>query len=1073
MYHTKLSKVRLREAPYVVKPYAFDPKIAIGRGPAKRVVVYGFDPFSPEVQIRALMGSYGNIDKLENKTDANGSFLGVCSIWYADTSTRNESTKAHESARRAEKEGTGQKIGLKLVRVERDPEGTRARRYSERVKKIRTDEQQKADKDNLSKRAEPTRTLATPIAPIAPPPNAPKGPSGRGAGFRPAFIAPNFRAAPEFQAPEVRPPRIPAQHVLVEKAQVLPTLKRQPYIFLAHCYVPVLGTTIEHLKKRMKSYNWIDIRCDSTGYYIVFPDNRRGEVECERCFRDCHMQPLFTYTMNMECQEHGNPNYVRSPSPERVAAERRVDAEKQRLRELDEADFENEKRERAQNLDTSKAALELLGPKLVAMIMNDIKQKLATPSLFDCLEPERHREKRIKFGIADPSVPRPAPFAERPAPQYLGVQEWRPSVGTSLTWHRNGKPMSRYEKNKLRREAEQRVQRPENAFVDERRKKSMAARPRDTQPLHRRLQDFYESESDEETRTQLTRGSDDPDSRSVSEIPQTPLHLDDDLQVPKAKRRKTDKGWAADSEDEGLDTHTRKLLGHLIGKEPEDMAMRELEQVISTLPRTSKLRRRALTEVKLRKQAEEDDALFFGADKPERSDSVAVVDILMDDVEPVSTPELQEETAKPKKKKAVKAAKVKKTKKQLLEEQEAARKEAEAREKLEVALEEDDAPTPNPEEVVEEEGARAEVEWSVSADEPRKTVEDDPSLVLDVDGWQHVLKDSEDISMLNAVLEKEQAANLGDIKLWAWEQKEIKALNNGGKHGIVKDATRISGYYLENPTGCALTEGVKKIAESEKSKYLPHRIRVQKAREEREAQAKINPAAVAEAIKQAQAAKLTTTSNSRQTRVNNRRLANNIAVQKQALGDDAISIVFNQLKKRKKLVKFDRSAIHNWGLYADENIGGGEMIIEYVGELVRQQVANLREIRYQLQGIGSSYLFRIDEDLVVDATKKGGIARFINHSCSPSCTAKIIRVDGTKRIVIYALRDIAKSELKSRVHTQHKNMLTISSRRRAYLRLQIRARDRQHGSHPVLVRFRRLQRLLELKLVQRTISFPS
>ena len=76
------------------------------------------------------------------------------------------------------------------------------------------------------------------------------------------------------------------------------------------------------------------------------------------------------------------------------------------------------------------------------------------------------------------------------------------------------------------------------------------------------------------------------------------------------------------------------------------------------------------------------------------------------------------------------------------------------------------------------------------------------------------------------------------------------------------------------------------------------------------------------------------------------------------------------------------------------------MIIEYVGDRVRQRVADLREINYQKQGIGSSYLFRIDEDTVVDATKKGGIARFINHSCMPNCTAKIIKVDGTKRIVI-------------------------------------------------------------------------
>jgi histone-lysine N-methyltransferase SETD1 len=86
------------------------------------------------------------------------------------------------------------------------------------------------------------------------------------------------------------------------------------------------------------------------------------------------------------------------------------------------------------------------------------------------------------------------------------------------------------------------------------------------------------------------------------------------------------------------------------------------------------------------------------------------------------------------------------------------------------------------------------------------------------------------------------------------------------------------------------------------------------------------------------------------------------------------------------------------------------MIIEYVGDRVRQRVADLREAKYDMQGVGSSYLFRIDEDTVIDATKMGGIARFINHSCTPNCTAKIIRVDNSKRIVIYALRDIGKGK---------------------------------------------------------------
>lgn len=117
-----------------------------------------------------------------------------------------------------------------------------------------------------------------------------------------------------------------------------------------------------------------------------------------------------------------------------------------------------------------------------------------------------------------------------------------------------------------------------------------------------------------------------------------------------------------------------------------------------------------------------------------------------------------------------------------------------------------------------------------------------------------------------------------------------------------------------------------------------------------------------------------------------------------------------------------------------ENIAANDMIIEYVGEKVRQQVADMRERQYLKSGIGSSYLFRIDEHTVIDATKRGGIARFINHSCTPNCTAKIINVERSKRIVIYALRDIGQSKSsqtrllkRSLTVQQMKSLRTITS----------------------------------------------
>jgi hypothetical protein len=56
--------------------------------------------------------------------------------------------------------------------------------------------------------------------------------------------------------------------------------------------------------------------------------------------------------------------------------------------------------------------------------------------------------------------------------------------------------------------------------------------------------------------------------------------------------------------------------------------------------------------------------------------------------------------------------------------------------------------------------------------------------------------------------------------------------------------------------------------------------------------------------------------------------------------------------------------IEGYGLYAMETIHPGEMVCEYVGEICRSAVAEVREQRYLKQGIGSSYLFRIDSDLV-------------------------------------------------------------------------------------------------------------
>jgi histone-lysine N-methyltransferase SETD1 len=448
------------------------------------------------------------------------------------------------------------------------------------------------------------------------------------------------------------------------------------------------------------------------------------------------------------------------------------------------------------------------------------------------------------------------------------------------------------------------------------------------------------------------------------------------------------------------------MLGHLLHKEPEDLATRELELVVNTLPRSSRYATRARTELYIRQRTKLDDDLFqveVGTKEPSVDTSV------VPSKEPECTPALDSIKAVKEKPK-----RIRKSKKQLQEEREALKAEAKkAKAASKVVAKENVPPVEEKEPEVESVTVDESVELHFTNDHPRRTVEEDRSVILDIDGWQQFIKDDEDLAFAKRAFAHRAAYDIGDAKLWAWKQKEIKALNTDGLAGKVQPEPLIPGYYVPNPTGAARTEGVNKIMNEEKSRYLPHRIKVQRAREERQALAKADPTAAAEAAKVAAAEKVATTATSRSNRVNNRRLVNDINLQKQSLastGDADLAIRFNQLKKRKKLVKFDRSAIHGWGLYAEENIAINDLIIEYVGEKVRQKVADMREIKYDKQGVGSSYLFRMLDDEIVDATKKGGIARFINHSCSPNCTAKIIKVEGTPRIVIYALKDIAKSE---------------------------------------------------------------
>jgi hypothetical protein len=113
----------------------------------------------------------------------------------------------------------------------------------------------------------------------------------------------------------------------------------------------------------------------------------------------------------------------------------------------------------------------------------------------------------------------------------------------------------------------------------------------------------------------------------------------------------------------------------------------------------------------------------------------------------------------------------------------------------------------------------------------------------------------------------------------------------------------------------------------------------------------------------------------------------------------------------RKRVGIGKSDVQGWGLFTCEPAAKGDLLLEYIGEVVTNDEAERRGAVYDK--LGCSFLFDLKNDLAIDSTRLGNAVKFMNHrdySKDSNCVPSIRVVDGEEHIGLFARRSIAAGE---------------------------------------------------------------
>ncbi|CAM9641707.1 unnamed protein product, partial [Ectocarpus fasciculatus] len=96
------------------------------------------------------------------------------------------------------------------------------------------------------------------------------------------------------------------------------------------------------------------------------------------------------------------------------------------------------------------------------------------------------------------------------------------------------------------------------------------------------------------------------------------------------------------------------------------------------------------------------------------------------------------------------------------------------------------------------------------------------------------------------------------------------------------------------------------------------------------------------------------------------------------------------------------------GLKVVEPVSKGQFIAEYVGEIITRKELNKRML--SSAGTRKLYMMQLGDNTYLDAKRKGGIARFVNHSCEPTCRLEQWTAMGQPRCAVFSLRAMKAGE---------------------------------------------------------------